>query len=71
MNVPNQPDETAIFGLSNTTSVSFNSTSGLVEIEGIRFTPAATNPYTITVQAASLGLSGTGITNNSGSHRIL
>jgi autotransporter-associated beta strand protein len=65
MGVPNGPADTATFGLSNTTDVSISADT---EVNGITFTSAATNPYTIT---ASLGLtltiSGVGITNNSGS----
>jgi hypothetical protein len=65
MGVPNGPAVIATFGLSNTTDVSISADT---EVNGITFTSAATNPYTIT---ASLGLtltiSGVGITNNSGS----
>jgi autotransporter-associated beta strand protein len=64
MGVPNGPADIATFGLSNTTDVSISADT---EVNGITFTSAATNPYTIT---ASLGLtltiSGVGITNNSG-----
>src|SRR5262245_47669568 len=62
--VPNGPADIATFDLSNTTDVSISANT---EVNGITFTSAATNPYTIT---ASLGLtltiSGVGITNNSG-----
>jgi autotransporter-associated beta strand protein len=62
--VPNGPADIATFGLSNTTDVSISADT---EVNGITFTSAATNPYTI---AASSGLaliiSGVGITNNSG-----
>jgi hypothetical protein len=42
---PNGPADTATFGLSNTTDVSISADT---EINGITFTAAATNPYTIT-----------------------
>ena len=62
--VPNGPADIATFGLSNTTDVSISEDT---EVNGIIFTPAATNPYTITVIAGiTLTLSGVGITNNSG-----
>jgi autotransporter-associated beta strand protein len=62
--VPNGPADTATFGLSNTTDVSISANT---EVNSIVFTPAATNPYTITVNdGVTLTLSGTGITNNSG-----
>src|SRR5205814_1739007 len=62
--VPNGPVDTATFGLSNTTDVSISeNTRG----NGITFTSAATNPYTITASPGlTLRISGTGITNNSG-----
>jgi autotransporter-associated beta strand protein len=64
MTVPNGPSDTATFGLSNTTNVSISANT---EVNGITFTPAATNPYTIRVSSGlTLTLSGTGITNNSG-----
>src|SRR6266516_194467 len=50
MGVPNGPADIATFGLSNTTDVSISADT---EVNGIIFTPAATNPYTIT---ASPGL---------------
>src|SRR5512132_3480871 len=64
MGVPNGPADTATFGLSNTTDVSISADT---EVNGITFTAAATNPYTITANPAlTLTISGTGITNNSG-----
>ena len=65
MTVPNGPADTATLGLSNLTNVS---TSENTEVSGITFTAAATNPYTITSHAEGgvLTISGTGITNNSG-----
>src|SRR5438445_1995208 len=65
MTIPNGPADTATFALSNTTNVSISANT---EVNGITFTPAATNPYTITASAPfTLRISGTGITNNSGS----
>jgi autotransporter-associated beta strand protein len=65
MTVPNGPADIATFALSNTTNVSISANT---EVNGITFTAAATNPYTITARAAfTLIISGTGITNNSGS----
>src|SRR5947208_1098777 len=62
--VPNGPADIATFGLSNTTDVSISANS---EVNGITFTPAATNPYTITARPGlTLTISGRGITNNSG-----
>jgi autotransporter-associated beta strand protein len=62
--VPNGPADTATFALSNTTNVSISANT---EVNGIIFTPAATNPYTITASAdLTLTISGTGITNDSG-----
>jgi autotransporter-associated beta strand protein len=62
--VPNGPADTATFALSNITDVSISADT---EVNGIMFTPAATNPYSIDVDNEStLTLSGTGITNNSG-----
>jgi hypothetical protein len=67
MTVPNGPADTATFALSNTTSVSISANT---RVEGITFTPAATNSYTITagpfLTPTLLQISGTGITNNSG-----
>jgi autotransporter-associated beta strand protein len=60
--VPNGPADIATFGLSNTTNVSISEDT---EVDGITFTSAATNPYTITLNR-TLTLSGNGITNNSG-----
>src|SRR6266513_5360218 len=65
MTVPNGPADAATFALSNTTNVSISANT---EVNGITFTAAATTPYTITASAAfTLIISGTGITNNSGS----
>ena len=64
MTIPNGPADTATFALSNTTNVSISANT---EVNGITFTPAATNPYTITARAAfTLRITSTGITNNSG-----
>jgi autotransporter-associated beta strand protein len=64
MTVPNGSADTATFGLSNTTNVSISANT---EVNGITFTSAATNPYTITVSPdVTLTVSGAGITNNSG-----
>ncbi len=64
MGVPNGPTDTATFALSNTTDVSIYADT---EVNAITFTSAATNPYTITANPAlTLTISGTGITNNSG-----
>jgi len=64
MTVPNGPADIATFALSNTTNVSISANT---EVNGITFTPAATNPYTITCgPGLRLDISGTGITNNSG-----
>jgi autotransporter-associated beta strand protein len=62
--VPNGPADIATFGLSNTTGVSISANT---EVNSIVFTPAATNPYTITADhGLTLIISGVGITNNSG-----
>jgi hypothetical protein len=62
--VPNGPADTATFALSNTTNVSISANT---EVNGIIFTPAATNPYGITAgPGLTLTISGVGITNNSG-----
>ena len=64
MTVPNGPTDIATFPLSNTTNVSISEDT---EVNGIIFTSAATNPYSIRVNSGlTLTLSGTGITNNSG-----
>jgi autotransporter-associated beta strand protein len=66
--VPNGPADIATFGLSNTTNVSISEDT---EVNGITFTPAATNAYVITVNpGTTLTLSGTGITNNSGTGHL-
>jgi hypothetical protein len=68
MGIPNGPADVATFGLSNMTDVSI---SADIEVNGIIFTAAATNPYAITAshtasQSFTLTISGSGITNNSG-----
>jgi hypothetical protein len=61
---PNGSADIATFGLSHTSDVSISTDT---EVNGIIFTPAATNAYTITVNLdITLTLSGTGIMNNSG-----
>jgi hypothetical protein len=62
-NVPNGPHDVATFGLSHNTDVSISADT---EVASIIFTPAATNPYTITLNGTALTLSGAGIRNNSG-----
>jgi autotransporter-associated beta strand protein len=67
--VPSGSGDTATFGLSNTTDVFIS--SPFTTVNGITFTPGATNPYTITASAGlaiplALYVSGLGITNNSG-----
>jgi autotransporter-associated beta strand protein len=67
--VPNGPADMATFALSNTTNVSISQDT---EVNGITFTSAATNPYSIEVNSGlTLTLSGTGITNNSGIAQFL
>jgi autotransporter-associated beta strand protein len=62
--VPNGAADTPTFALSNTTNVSISANT---EVNGITFTAAATNPYTITANPGlTLTISGVGITNNSG-----
>jgi hypothetical protein len=62
--VPDGPSDIATFGLSKTTDVSISANT---EVNSIIFTPAATNPYTITASPGlTLTISGVGITNNSG-----
>jgi hypothetical protein len=62
--VPNGPADIATFGLSNTTDVSISANTA---VNGIIFTSAATNSYTITAgPGLTLTISGVGITNNSG-----
>ena len=62
--VPNGSADTATFALSNTTAISISANT---ELNGITFTAAATNPYTITANPTfTLTLSGAGIVNNSG-----
>jgi autotransporter-associated beta strand protein len=64
MGVPNEPADTATFGLSHNTDVSISADT---EVNGITFTAAATNPYTITASPGlKLTISGVGIVNNSG-----
>src|SRR4030095_10692029 len=67
--VPNGPADIATFGLSNMTDVSISEDT---EVKSIIFTPAATNPYSITVNAGlTLTVSGVGIKNNSGVNQTL
>ena len=62
--VPNGSADTATFGVSNTTDVSISANT---TVNGITFTSAAMNPYTITASPGfTLTISGVGITNNSG-----
>jgi hypothetical protein len=64
MGIPNGPADIAIFGLSNTTDASISTNT---EVNGAIFTPAATNPYTITASPGlTLTISGVGIVNISG-----
>jgi len=64
MGVPNGAADIATFGLSNTIDVSISANT---EVNGIIFSPAATNPYTITASPGlTLTISGVGIVNNSG-----
>ena len=64
MTIPNGPTDIATFPFSNTTNVSISEDT---EVNGIIFTSAATNPYSIELNSGlTLTLSGTGITNNSG-----
>jgi autotransporter-associated beta strand protein len=64
MTVPNGPADTATFDRSNKTNVSISANT---DVDGITFTSAAANPYTITANRSFiLTLSGRGITNNSG-----
>jgi autotransporter-associated beta strand protein len=61
---PNGSADTATFALSNTTAISISANT---ELNGITFTAAATNPYTITANPGlTFTISGLGITNNSG-----
>jgi autotransporter-associated beta strand protein len=67
--VPDGSSDTARFALSNTTNVSISANT---EVNGITFTAAATNPYTITASPGfTLTISGVGITNNSGTTQSL
>jgi hypothetical protein len=62
--VPNRSADIATFDLSNTTDVSL---SAQIFLNGITFTSAATNPYTITANPNTfINFTGVGITNNSG-----
>jgi hypothetical protein len=53
--VPNGPKDIATFGLSNTTFVTISEESQHTEVNSIIFTPAATNPYNITVRSHGIG----------------
>jgi autotransporter-associated beta strand protein len=67
--VPNGPADIAVFGPTNGIAVSLSQDT---EVNGITFTSAATNPYTIGVGAdLALTLSGAGVTNNSGITQVL
>jgi len=74
MTVPNRPSDTATFGASNTTHITISADT---EVNGIVFTANATNSYQIDVAATSvdsevtLTISGSGITNNSGSRHFI
>jgi autotransporter-associated beta strand protein len=64
MTVPNGPADIATFALSNTTNISISEDT---EVNGIRFTSAATNPYSITTSPGLIfTISGVGVVNNSG-----
>ncbi len=59
MGIPNGSADIATFGLSLTTDVSISANT---EVNGITFTPAATNPFTITASTGlTLTISGVGI----------
>src|SRR4029077_17890587 len=61
MTVPNGPADIATFVPSNATNVSISANT---QINSIAFTPATTNPYTITASPAfTLAVSATGIMN--------
>jgi hypothetical protein len=60
--VPNGSADVATFALSSTTDVSISENT---EINSIFFTPAASNPYTISAQGLTLTISGSGNTNDS------
>jgi autotransporter-associated beta strand protein len=60
--VPNGPNDTATFAVSNRTSVSVS--GGNTEVDGVVFNPGA-SPFTITAYPGTLALLGVGITNNS------
>ena len=61
--VPNGPNDTATFDVSNTLDISLSATT---EVEGIVFNPGA-SAYTLTVPSPFfMTFSGTGIINNSG-----
>jgi hypothetical protein len=69
MTVPNGPTDIATFAFSNTTHVSISEDT---QVNGIIFTSAATNPYTVMVNSGlTLTLTGTGIANNSGIAQFL
>ena len=66
--VPNGPEDTATFSMSNTTTVSV---SEATEVNGIVFDSIA-SPFTVTVSPdLSLTLSGSGVTNSSGNTQNL
>ena len=74
MTVPNGPSDTATFGFSNITHITISADT---EVNGIVFSANATNSYRIDVVATSvdhnvtLTISGSGITNNSGSRPFI
>jgi len=60
--VPNGPNDTATFDVSNTTNINVSG----IEVNSIIFTPDA-SAYTLTIRDSDVTISGVGITNNSGS----
>jgi autotransporter-associated beta strand protein len=69
MTVPNGPSDTATFGFSNITDIGISANT---EVSGMTFTADATNAYSIYIDGSvtrdlTLTISGSGITNNSGS----
>jgi Passenger-associated-transport-repeat/VPDSG-CTERM motif len=64
MTVPNASTDTAIFDLSHRSNISISANT---QVNSIVFDSGATSPFTITASPGfTLTLSGTGITNNSG-----
>ena len=60
--VPNGSADTATFAISNTTAISISANT---TVDGITFAPGASS-FTVTASQGTLTISGTGITNNSG-----